>query len=282
LKSSISRRGFFPKGEIESKLLKKPAPLHLPNTLFVGKVFHHLQQVDSTNLYAAELLSSGKPPEGTVVSASYQTAGRGQFGRSWQSEAGKNVCMSVIFYPAFLNPAGAFLLNQAIALAVCHTIAAFAKQLPMRIKWPNVIYLGHRKVAGILIQNAIGGQSLRHSICGIGINVNQVVFPAELPNPISLSQVEQRELELAEVIRQLCKHLESRYLCLKQGEFEAVRDDYQAALYCLGEEAQFTKTGSDGRGFLGRIAGVDNAGRLEVETSQGTVVIHSGAYSYQI
>ena len=125
-------------------------------TLFIGQNHISLASVDSTNSFAKDLLTKEHPPEGTIISATTQLKGRGQAGNTWAAEGGKNLTVSYILYPNFLEAAQQFYLNMAISLAVkdcCEeqTGGEFS------IKWPNDIYYGDRKVAGILIENQLQG-----------------------------------------------------------------------------------------------------------------------------
>ncbi len=200
----------------------------MTNTLFIGKVYRRFDELPSTNDYAAEIIAKSKPPEGTVVRADRQSAGRGQFGSRWESEGGKNLTLSIILYPAWLAVAEQFYLSMAVALGVLDAVraagpigpaspspgsspvgkggaslpafdvndegeAAFSLPagidtgLALRLKWPNDLYIGARKTAGILIQNTLSGRHLQASVVGIGLNVNQTVFDPALPNPVSLA-----------------------------------------------------------------------------------------------
>ena len=148
------------------------------HTLFVGKVIHHFEQLPSTNEYATDFITKNKPSEGTVISASNQTAGRGQHDSIWESTANQNLTLSIVFYPTFLLPKHQFWLSQAIALGVRDFIAMNTNK-KVFIKWANDIYIEHKKVAGILIQNSISGTAIMNSTVGIGININQSEFGFE-------------------------------------------------------------------------------------------------------
>lgn len=210
--------------------------------------------------------------EGTVISARHQTAGRGQIGSSWESEAGQNITMSAIFFPVFLPPARQFMLTKAFSLAVRDVLA---RRLPMppKIKWPNDIYAGDHKITGILLQNAIGGGRIQSCVAGFGVNVNQTAFPARLPNPTSLQLQTGRQHDRRKVIAELCEHLEFRYLQLKRQDWTALNEDYLDALYGLEETRSFKTPG--GPGFRGQITGVDDQGRLLVRKDNGERAAYS-------
>lgn len=229
------------------------------NTLFIGKVVHAFEALTSTNSYAQELLAKSKPTEGTVISAATQTAGRGQIGSKWESPQGESLSLSVILYPHFLLARKQFVLNMATALALRDTLSAFAKS-EVSVKWPNDVYLGPRKVAGILIQNQLAGQQVQHSIIGTGVNINQPAFPSELPFATSLYLDTGVSHDLDEVAASFLLVLEQRYLQLRAAQDARLRRDYYQHL--AGYQELRTYRLPDGREFEAEAAGVDEAGRL--------------------
>jgi BirA family transcriptional regulator, biotin operon repressor / biotin---[acetyl-CoA-carboxylase] ligase len=236
------------------------------NPVFIGKIVHHFPSLGSTNAYAADYLANNDPNEGTVISAGFQHQGRGQVGSSWQSEADKNLLLSIILYPHFLDPYYAFRLNMAVALGVAETIRQFIPGA-VAIKWPNDIYIDDRKVAGILLQNGIAGRRMQWTVAGVGLNVNQTVFDAALPNPTSLALENGKPLELTAVRETLFYRIEGAYLQLKRDP-AALQKAYLSALYRFGEPAPFLRT-AGGRRFTGRITGVTDTGRLMIDTDLG-------------
>lgn len=246
----------------------------MANTLFIGKVYLQFDELPSTNDYALELLAKSKPPEGTAIRAASQSAGRGQFGSQWESQAGKNLLISIILFPKWLLASEQFRLSEATALAVWETImdaldsANLTKRLPkIRIKWPNDLCIGNRKVGGILIQNSIKGERLESSVVGIGLNINQLEFPESLPNATSLALVSGLNFDPGAVADRLFSCLERRYLQLKQGQNEAIRTDYHAHLLGLGAVRTFAR--ADGTRFQGIIQGVASDGHLLLEGPNG-------------
>jgi BirA family biotin operon repressor/biotin-[acetyl-CoA-carboxylase] ligase len=238
----------------------------MANTLFIGKVYRRFDELPSTNDWALELLAKSKPPEGTVVRADKQSAGRGQHGSRWESEAGKNLTISVILYPAWLEAQAQFYLSMAVALALRDLALLLMGGLGgASVKWPNDLYLSDRKAAGILIQNTLSGQHLQASVVGIGLNVNQMEFDSSLPNPTSLALFFGKKIDLGELAERLFMCLEQRYLQLKSGQRAAIKAEYEQSLFRLGEPSKFVRT-ADGSEFTGIIRGVTEAGRLRLET----------------
>jgi len=243
----------------------------MTNSLFIGKVYHRFDELPSTNDWAADLLAKSKPPEGTVVRADSQSAGRGQFGSRWESEPGQNLLLSAILYPVWLEAQAQFYLSMAVALSLHDLVKAFQSPIPnpqSPIKWPNDLYLSDRKTAGILIQNALSCQHLQSSIVGIGLNVNQMDFDPALPSPTSLALFFGEKFDLDEVAERLFQCLERRYLQLKSGQRAAIKAEYEQSLFRLGEPSKFIRT-ADNSEFTGIIRGVTEAGRLRVETDFG-------------
>ena len=227
----------------------------------------YLERVDSTNAYAKKLLNGSSAGEGTVVWAGEQYAGRGLGENSWHSGAGLNLTFSLVLEPLFLQPDNLFCLNKAVALAVLHTIRhELNGGIQASIKWPNDIYAGDRKIAGILIEHTLIGSSVKNSIIGIGININQLDFPASLPNPVSLKQLTGNDYDLSEMLDMICLNFENEYSRLRKHEFQLIDADYNSKLYGRGRDLEFTTTGPS---FTGRIQGVDDIGRLCVLTADG-------------
>ncbi len=240
-------------------------------TLFTGRQVTVLKTVESTNTYLNNLLSQHRLPEGAVILAEEQTSGRGLANERWLSEAGKNLLMSVVFYPSFLSTQNLFVLSKAFSLGVYDFVNdllsnAFQNEI-VKIKWPNDIYVGDKKLCGMLIENSIRNPNINHTLLGIGLNVNQEVFPAMLQNPVSLKKILGKELEIDTCFSALCNALESRYLQLKSGHGEQVNEDYVNALFRFGEfheyesghtrfKAKMTAIADDGKIFLKRENGL--------------------------
>lgn len=226
-----------------------------------------LESTDSTNREAFRLLGQGSPAEGTVILATRQYAGRGQGQASWESEPGKNLTFSVILRPVFLPPASQFLLNQSIALGVRDGLASL---LPggekILIKWPNDIFWKNQKVSGTLIENQVQGNRLMLSVAGIGININQETFSVNAPLAVSLKNITGQSYELATAFRAVFEAMMKWYETLREENHPLIRASYLEHLLGLGETRNF---GREGKVFSGKITGVDQFGRLLIETTAG-------------
>jgi BirA family biotin operon repressor/biotin-[acetyl-CoA-carboxylase] ligase len=139
--------------------------------------------------------------------------------------------------------------------------------MPIKVKWPNDIYLNEKKIAGILIQNSLSGKKISATVIGIGININQDKLSDDLPNATSLKIETNSDFDLNNLIRDLCFYLETRYLQLKTGHFKQINQDYLACLYKHEEVAFFERPG--GQIFKGIIRGTSDYGKLIIEHASG-------------
>lgn len=250
------------------------------------------REIDSTNAEAARRLGHGSVPEGLVILADYQSGGRGQGGNGWTSAAGKNILMSWIVFPAFLSVQDQFQLSKAVSLAITDFLGTYS--IAAKIKWPNDILCDGAKICGILIENSIMGEQLRHSIVGIGLNVRQEAFPAfpwkatsmvlevqrdgpeegalQTFNPGSADKLRHTPLRSpagsfagdsnVTLATALTASLEARYAQLAAGGSAEISASYLQRLYRLEEQSEFTDGISR---FTGVIRGVDAAGQLQLE-----------------
>ncbi len=234
---------------------------------FVGQNILTYKEITSTNDLLKELLAKSTPlPEGTVIMAEYQTAGKGQQQSGWHSEPEKNLIFSLLLFPNFLFADNSFFLLCAISLGVIKPLKKILGD-QVRIKWPNDIYYGQKKLGGILIENLLAKRSIRHSVVGIGININQDIFPDYLPNPISMQQILNKNSVIKEVLSQICVGIEIEYLKLKAGHFEEIKQEYLQNLYGLGQELHF-KTNEEI--FTGVISTVNHLGLLGIQRENKT------------
>jgi BirA family biotin operon repressor/biotin-[acetyl-CoA-carboxylase] ligase len=236
-----------------------------PDSNPLGSPFIELQSVDSTNKYAMTLVQEGIATHGWTVLSHEQTAGKGQRGKKWSS--GKdNLAMSIIANPYPLRPSEGFQLIACTSIAVYDFFYSYAG-IDTKIKWPNDIYWCDRKAGGILIENIItSGESAmgnwQWAIIGIGININQLSFSEDLPNPVSLKQVTGKKFDVVSLAKELCEILHKYYKELTAGEFKKYFNRYLQALYKKDEKVKLKK-GS--RVFEATIKGVSETGQLIVQ-----------------
>ena len=227
-------------------------------TLFLGKNLVFVPECHSTNTLALDICHRESVPEGTVVVTNHQTAGRGQRGNRWESEPGTNLTCSVVLKPTFLTVADQFDVSMVTSLAL-HDYLGEVIDDTIAVKWPNDILVNEFKIAGVLIDNQIVGQQFSNMVVGIGLNVNQKMFSSG--KATSMFNVTGGVFNIEEVLHGVLKHLEVRYLELRSGARDRVREDYLNCLYRFNEQHKLVTNGKE---IDGRIIGVDREGRLLV------------------
>jgi len=241
--------------------------LNCSKRMIIGSNIICLETTGSTNNHARMLLKEiPGPVDGCVIRSGFQSAGRGQPGNSWESEKDSNLLFSVIIYPGMISPSAQFLISMSVSLAISDFLGHHG--IGNTIKWPNDIFAGDRKIAGILIENSVRGDSIEHCIIGIGLNVNQLHFTSNAPNPVSMSMLTGIRYDTTTCFSELLSFLDRRYKDLIRGDSEEVREEYLRALYRTGEWHDYL---SDGKVFRGRIRSVTSTGLLVVEDKYGRV-----------
>lgn len=229
------------------------------SAIFTGKNLVHLDQVISTNTVLSEMLSNSKPlEEGSVILADEQTQGRGQQGSFWEAIPHKNITLSLLYRPEFLTIELQFYLSIAISLGISDFLEEELQQ-KSHIKWPNDIYFGNYKIAGILIENTLMNNHLKTSIIGIGLNVNQTTFNSDAPNPCSMKGIMGKEFSIPELLPRLFHHIEIHYLQLKAGKYEFLKEGYFEKLYRYELESYYIINGERKKG---KIVDIETSGRL--------------------
>lgn len=228
-----------------------------------GKNATWLPSCHSTNSYATDYLKENEVVDGWVFFTFHQTAGRGQAGNKWESEPDKNLTFSKVLIAPDIPVGEQFFLNMAVSLAV-HSFLK-SHQIDAMIKWPNDIYVNDRKIAGILIESSLRGGEIRHSVIGIGLNVNQTRFV--VANATSMQLTTGQEYNLLSSIELLNCVLDEKITLLKKVPAEIIRE-YHLFLYKRGVPAIY-KSITEGQIFEGVIQGVDILGRLVVQTGFG-------------
>jgi BirA family biotin operon repressor/biotin-[acetyl-CoA-carboxylase] ligase len=238
----------------------------IPATLFIGNHLVRLDEVDSTNTFALNLLRQSEIAEGTVVIARSQTAGRGQRGNTWISQEGKNLTCSIILKPVFLSVTSQFDLTRAIALGIADFLSDLLQSSSVCIKWPNDIYIDTKKICGILIENILNGNQISASVIGIGLNVNQSEFSEGLSNATSIFKLTELELKVDDLYKILFSYVEARYLQLRAGAMDKLREEYDARLFRRGEMGNFSDFKEV---FEAKVEGVSAEGMLVLKGKGG-------------
>jgi BirA family biotin operon repressor/biotin-[acetyl-CoA-carboxylase] ligase len=213
----------------------------------------HIEETDSTNRWL-KAHGEGK----MVVVADYQTAGKGCGTNSWESERGKNLTFSMLIHPTDIPASQQFRITEVVSVALCEVLEQYIGDVS--IKWPNDIYMGDKKICGVLIENRLQGNVIVDSIIGIGLNVNQTEFVSDAPNPVSLRQLLGREIDREALLHDFLETLET------VSSSETTYSAYRNKLFRMGKQAVFSD--ETGR-FEGTIQDVETDGRLLIKDLSG-------------
>ncbi len=186
----------------------------------------YIKQTYSTSTLLREQYSDALPHLYTIRT-DFQTAGRGQAGNSWESEAGKNLLFSALLRYEGIHAAKQWRLSMLVAVALWDTLSKYLPQEQLTIKWPNDIYFGDKKLVGILIENSLSGQYVGYSIAGIGVNVNQTQWLSNAPNPISMKEITSKEYDVEALMNEWIGAMKSWELRTT----EEIRTAYMQHLY---------------------------------------------------
>lgn len=233
----------------------------------IGQKVLHLTSVDSTNNYAANLLKQGELVHGTVILADDQFAGRGQRNTKWQANPAENLTISFFLDGVNLSVDRQFVLTQLVAVGLVHF---FEKEdVEAVIKWPNDIYVGNRKIAGVLIENQIRGNQVQSAIVGIGINVNQRGFDG-----LTATSIYNETGAFSSITEQMFSliHSMNEVFANYFGDFVTLKRTYESDLFRKGTDAAF----EDVHGaFNGVIKGVTDQGELVVQREDASSQTYS-------
>ncbi len=223
-----------------------------------------LKETTSTNSFLASLCDQQRLADLACVFTTYQSAGRGQRGNSWESEAGKNLLFSFVTYPDFLEAQRQFRLSQITALALYEVLSEETEDIS--IKWPNDIYWRNRKICGTLIENDLTGIHISRSISGTGVNLNQQEFKSDAPNPVSLTQITGKTYRAEDMLRRIMQHIAFYYQLLRMGDDDAIARRYMNALF--RKDGFHTYKDENGT-FQAQIVGIEPIGKLVLEDTDG-------------
>ena len=246
----------------------------------------YIKATHSTNTLLKELLAKGEWPEGErFLYTAFQTAGRGQAGNGWESEEGKNLLCSILLPPRkdlfYLNVLVSVAVHKVIRSLLFERSGLLSLSEAVSIKWPNDIYWQDKKIAGILIENAILGSEVAYSIAGIGLNVNQTTFLSSAPNPVSLKQISGKETDIDALMQALMAQIEAleatdeaqvwayyrEHLYRREGFWPFVEREVSTAPTMNAEK------GAEGI-FLAKIENVRTNGEIELRDQNGNLRIY--------
>ncbi len=226
-----------------------------------------IREVDSTNAYIMREAPNLTPP--VMVIAHTQTAGQGQRGNSWESEPGKNLTFSIFFRPSELPPMAQFAMSEAVALAVVDFLREHG--IEAKVKWPNDIYVGDKKICGILIRHSVMGGYVSNSVIGVGVNVNQQEFLSDAPNPVSMWQITRKKYELPFLEKEIAEIMECRLELIRTEEARtALHKEFMSNLWRGdGRMHPFSDTAT-GENFMAKIEDIASHGPITLRLADGT------------
>lgn len=226
-------------------------------------LFNILEQVDSTNNYAMQQIHAGMAKHGMCWMTHYQSAGKGQRGKVWESRPGESVLMSVVIQPPAVFSLQHFHFQALVALS-CSTFLSQQTQAPFSLKWPNDVYWRDRKAGGILVENIIRGSRWNWAVIGIGLNVLQEDFEAAAPLAVSLRQITGRLYNVESLARQLHRQLLRDMQDVTENNLPDIITRYNNLLYKKKEVTTFRYNNEI---ITAEVQAVDAFGRLHTSAS---------------
>ncbi len=231
----------------------------------------HFDELASTNVYLYDKMTEKTDISDIVVVAAHQTAGRGMDKNRWESEAGKNLLFSIALNVNFLEASNQFKISQAVSVAIVEILSQFIDNQQLFIKWPNDIYFGDKKLAGMLIQNTIEGRMMGTSIIGIGLNVNQLEFSKDIPNPISMKMITGEEYDLERLLNLLIVNIKDAIGSLRLEEnHDNINQKYILKSYRFGKWTDYVY---QNQVKTLKINGFDKYGRLLLSDKEGAEIV---------
>ena len=235
-------------------------------TKIIGSDLRVLDSVGSTNDYLKQLGNDGAP-NGTVITTREQTKGKGRLGRTWQSAPDKNLAFSVLLRPK-MTPAEVGEVTPLAGLAICKALREIT-ELDCMIKWPNDVIVGRKKLVGILTEMSAEYDAVEYIVIGIGVNVDQSVFPEEISyKATSLLLETGRHFDKNMLLGSFLNSLEKEFTRTNLSLTRDVLDEYEKMCVTVGRSVTFRH---DNRTLSGIAVGIAEGGRLKVMLSDGTI-----------
>ena len=234
-------------------------------------MIEYLDTIDSTSTELRRRMSVEELPHGYCISADFQTSGHGQATNRWESEDGKNLLFSLLLRPTVIPAAEQFVITELVTLAIINALQDYIRQ-KITIKWPNDIYVGDKKLCGILIENALCGSTIDTCIVGIGININQELFVSDAPNPVSLKQLNGRDNDRGEILAEIYQNILNYYGYLADNW---QNNDIKQSLYYEYMNNLYRRTGyhnystPEGERFRAEIEDIGPQGHLTLRLESG-------------
>ena len=226
-----------------------------------------LGAIDSTNTFLKELCQEKEVEDFTIVVTNNQTNGRGQMNSTWSSTRNNNLTFSILTKFKELGVNSQFRISKAISLAVHDTLCAFLS-IKISVKWPNDILAEHQKICGILIENSVKKSKIKYAVVGIGLNVNQTHFE-NLPNATSMKLISGMYFNLDEILNSIIDNIKKYVDLVNANDFELIDNLYLKRLHKINVPTMFRDAKKSV--FMGKIIGVSDEGRLQVELEDETI-----------
>jgi BirA family transcriptional regulator, biotin operon repressor / biotin---[acetyl-CoA-carboxylase] ligase len=242
---------------------------------YVGQKIIHLESVDSTNNYTANLLKDGKISSGAVILSDIQTEGRGQRSNTWQSLPFENLTFSFLLKPSNLRNISPITINHCVSLALAEFIVELG--LKPQLKWPNDIYVNNQKIAGILIENNFNSGIVTNSITGIGVNINQTSFDSL--NATSLALLKDEKYPIKGILFDIIFQLNKQFHLFETTSSEAVKERYDKNLWRINEIVRFNIANTHKQGV---VLGTNTDGSLLVQFEDEILSFRNGEISFDL
>lgn len=225
-----------------------------------------LEETASTNTYLRGMTDA---PHATVIAARRQSAGRGQRGNTWESEPDANLTFSILVRPAGIPPVKQMAISRAVSLSIVRWLDRYLPDgMEASIKWPNDIYVGDRKICGILIEHVLTAGRIERTIIGVGININQKAFYSDAPNPVSLTQLTGLTYPLDSMLREVCSDIIALVEAENRDGGDLTATDYMSRLWRRNGFHPYRDAAGD---FTARIADVAPDGTLTLLRPDNTL-----------
>lgn len=225
-----------------------------------------LEETASTNTYLRGMTDA---PHGTVIAARRQSAGRGQHGNTWESEPDANLTFSILVRPAGIPPVKQMAISRAVSLSIVRWLDRYLPDgMEASIKWPNDIYVGDRKICGILIEHVLTAGRIERTVIGAGININQTAFYSDAPNPVSLTQLTGLTYPLDSMLREVTADIISLVEAEDRAGGDLTATDYMSRLWRRNGFHPYRDAAGD---FTARIADVAPDGTLTLLRPDNTL-----------
>ncbi len=224
---------------------------------------YYTKQTPSTNKLMREILSQSHKDEGFVVYTDFQSDGKGHGNNKWESEPSKNLLFSLLFYPKHILASEQFILSQIVSIALVEILSEHCDNI--KIKWPNDIYVNDKKIAGMLIENTLLGNSINRSIVGIGLNLNQLKFLSDAPNPVSLKQITGKSINRLSILKNITERINFYY---KNFDYSKIGTLYFSKLY---RNDGFYPFRTNDEVFMAKITEIATDGKMVLQLKDDSV-----------